>query len=105
MPFIFINKMAQQEDPPLRYRLAYIMDDGSIQYGVWVEDMEVLFPWIADYSMPRWIEDQYGEYVAGYVGEIDWSNDVFPFEEEDEEIPVVEPAQAYVEDEQPEMIG
>lgn len=98
--------MAQQEEVHLRYRLAYIMDDGSIQYGVWVEDMEVLFPWIADYSMPRWIEDQYGEYVAGYVGEFDWSNDVFPFEEEDDQVPVVEPVQPSIEGEQqPEMVG
>jgi hypothetical protein len=55
--------------------------------------------------MPRWIEDQYGEYVAGYVGEFDWSNDVFSFEEEDDEIPVVEPAQASVEGDNPEMVG
>jgi hypothetical protein len=97
--------MAQQE---IRYRLAFLLDNGTIDYGNWVEDLELLFPWVADYSMPRWIEDQNGEYVAGYVGEIVWSNDLFPFEEEDEDdqVPVVEPAQASVEGgEQPEMVG
>ena len=99
--------MAQQEEIPLRYRLAYLMSDGSIQYGVWVEDMEVLFPWIADPSMPRWIEDEYGEYVLGYSGEIDWSNDLFEWDddEEDDQPPVNQPAQAHAEDDQPEMVG
>jgi hypothetical protein len=97
--------MAQQEDQPLRYRLAYLMVDGTIERGDWVEDMELLFPWIADPSMPRWIEDQYGDYVAGYSGEVDWSNDLFEYDDDEDELPVNQPVQATVEGDEPEMIG
>jgi len=97
--------MAQENT--IRYRLAFLIDDGTVEYGIWVEDVEMLFPWIADDSIPRWIEDQYGEYVAGYIGEIDWSNDLFEFEQQDADlqIPVNDPAQEPVEGDQPEMIG